>query len=507
MASSSNKPTAVHFSLVAFVMISAVCGFMWYMSQKDLALARHDLDNAKKETATNKTVATKAVSEVDLLKKYIGHMFQLTGTEGTDDANMTSMVGNMKSDFSKYAPEARADYTSALQKLAEELRNAKQERDDLRTKWEITQKNYVALESRENTKLGEQTKAVARAEAELKDQITKKEEILAAKNQEVAELQNTVKEREKTLDDERTLHAKDSKDFRQVIDNQTVRLTVLTDELEKVKKTSFEVPKGLVRFVDYTNRSVWINLGEDDRLRVRTTFSVYEKSNQGMARGPEDIKGAIEVTRILGPHMAEAKITKDDIYRPFAAGDPIYTPLWSPAGSEKFAMVGIIDIDNDKHSDRDAIYQKIALSGAEVAAEVNEKGVRTGVMDQNIKFLVLGRIPKLDEADTPEQREQFNKMFKEFDVIKREAQQNGVRIITLNDFANYIGYVSQSRLFRPGDKPVDQLNEGAHSTGTNKAIGHRRSPGKVSDLFEKDKTKYKPPVSPGTTSKLFKGGR
>ena len=505
---SANKPTAVHFSLVAFVMISAVCGFMWYMTAKDMSLAKQDLETAKKSDAENKAAAIKANNEAGVLKGFIGHNFEL-GAENADETNMTTVRGNVAADMQKYSPDARKDYTSALQKLASDLRDAKNERDDImNNKLAVLTKDYLDLQSREAAKLAAMKVQVEKAEADLQSLIVKRDERLVAKQAEIKANADKVVEITGQLDAEKLARTKEVNGLKQILDAQTILITRLNEEMDGLKKTSFEVPKGIVRYVDHTGNLVWINLGRDDLLHPRTTFSIYVKSNQGMARSNEDIKGAIEVTRIIGPHLAEARITKSDIFRPIAAGDPIYTPLWSPAGTEKFAFAGIMDLDNDKYSDRESLIQKIKLSGAEVAAEVSEQGVRTGVVDQTIKFLVLGKIPKLDDADSKEQREQFLKMYKEIDTIRKEAKENGVRTVTLSDFANYIGYVRNTQLYRPGDKPVDQLNAGAHSNTLNADPGQRRSPGKVSNLFElKDKSKYKAPVSPGQTSKIFKGGR
>ena len=75
-------------------------------------------------------------------------------------------------------------------------------------------------------------------------------------------------------------------------------------ELELVTRQSFEVPDGQITWVDYGSKLVWIDIGSDDNLPRSQTFSVYKKSNSGIARGPEDVKGRIEVVRILGPHRA-----------------------------------------------------------------------------------------------------------------------------------------------------------------------------------------------------------
>ena len=119
---------------------------------------------------------------------------------------------------------------------------------------------------------------------------------------------------------------------------------------------------------------VWINRGEADALRKGTTFSVYKQINKGVARGSQDIKGAIEVTRIVGPHQAEARITRSKIDDPIVTGDPIYTPLWRAGVKEKFAFVGLIDLDNDGVSDRDVLHDLVNAANGEIVDEVDDQG-------------------------------------------------------------------------------------------------------------------------------------
>ena len=74
--------------------------------------------------------------------------------------------------------------------------------------------------------------------------------------------------------------------------------------------------------------------------------------------------------------MAEARITRDRISDPIVKGDEIYTPLWSPGRKEKFAFVGLFDLDNDGINDRDVLHDLVAASGGEIVDEVDDKGVR-----------------------------------------------------------------------------------------------------------------------------------
>ena len=119
------------------------------------------------------------------------------------------------------------------------------------------------------------------------------------------------------------------KDHEQRVASLTVINKKLTGELDEKTRVSFEVPDGEVRWVDHLGKRVWISLGEADGLKPRTTFSVYKKSHSGVGRGTEkgqiggeDIKGAIEITRVLEPNLSEARIVEEDIYAPIAKGRP-----------------------------------------------------------------------------------------------------------------------------------------------------------------------------------------
>ena len=83
---------------------------------------------------------------------------------------------------------------------------------------------------------------------------------------------------------------------------------------------SFDVADGRVSWVNQ-NGTVWINLGAADSLRRQMTFTVYDADQHDAAKAEK--KGSLEVTRILGDHMAEARITEDDPKNPIITGDQV----------------------------------------------------------------------------------------------------------------------------------------------------------------------------------------
>jgi hypothetical protein len=268
---------------------------------------------------------------------------------------------------------------------------------------------------------------------------------------------------------------------------------------------SFEVADGLVQRVDNSSKLVWINLGSDDFLKPRMTFSVYSKENQGVGRGAEDVKGKIEVTRILGPHIAEARIAEEDLFRPMVANDLLYTPLWSPGLVEKVAFVGLIDLDGDGKSDWDEMLQLLALAGASVDTFVDESGKRLpdgSKITVQTKFLVRGFIPEPDTVAANDKERVLEIRKHEAEMVK-EARINGVRTIKLNDFLAFIGFESKRRVFRPGQDRPFNLRSGATSASANEVPIDRSSTGNVSGSFRKSMPQLS---SDGHTSKLFTPG-
>lgn len=75
--------------------------------------------------------------------------------------------------------------------------------------------------------------------------------------------------------------------------------------------------KGEVVWVDASRKTIWINLGQADGLKPRTKFQAMQKQDD------EVVKGQIEVTRLLAPHLAEARIQTEEKNDPIAKGDLI----------------------------------------------------------------------------------------------------------------------------------------------------------------------------------------
>jgi hypothetical protein len=243
--------------------------------------------------------------------------------------------------------------------------------------------------------------------------------------------------------------------------NQISKLTEtnerLTNQIYELTDQSFDIPDGEIVSVNYDTRTVFIDLGSEDKLKPGTTFSVYQKNLATVGGRTSDIKATIEVIRIVNEHTAEAKITSEGDYpgdysRPIARGDAIYSPLWRSGVQEVFALVGKFDLDGDKTDDRNILINMIRNAGGAVEAQVTPDGERAGgEIDSRFKFLVLGDIGDPSEEPDEQERAKIQKMHSHTNDLKKEAQQSGVRTVTKNDFLSYMGYKPQRRLWRPGE--------------------------------------------------------
>ena len=510
MASAANKPGPVHYALIGTIILSLFLGIMYYVTNKSLTEKLAEMkaaqDNAKQSLAT----AQAALDQVEKLKEAAGHKFEDVGA--ADRSKPNTVLNAIDNELKAAAPEtADRSYSAAVTTLTSQVRNVTAERDDLRTKLDSEHQAYIALEDKYKALLNEQSTARAKSEQDLQTANKSKEEELAKKNADIEELQAAYRESQVEHDTYKEAAEKKEKEMAGKIKSLNSTNIVLNEQLSEFKRDSFEVPDGFIRWVDNVNHRVYINLGEADRLPLRTTFSVYNESNSGVARGKADVKGSIEVTKIMGPHSAEARILDDDLFNPVSPRDQIYTPLWSPGRPEEFAVVGTWDLDGDGKGDRDLLHEIVSTVGAKISTEIDDNGERIGgPITERTKFLVRGSIPDLSEVGDEEDRKKIQRVNEQLTKLISEAREHGVRIVSMSDFLSYVGYKPQRRVYRPGEDTPYNLNAGSRSASTDRGremMGlNRESSGATSGAVSGDK-KLKPKVSSGQTSKLFRGAR
>lgn len=458
MASSENQ--GLQIALIIFVMLTiilSVTTFVFFRSYEDADLrARADSDKAAKAD----TAARAIQDEANSLKKMMG-----VGEQAKLPEIQASFAEDAKSYMAGIADEKKF-YRQALEYTYNTLHEKEQELAAARADIQKITDERAAIEQAKQAQVAAAEAKQQQAEEALKeankifqDERAKKNQELDTlkaeldkKNQEMTELAETKKKEIDALTGERNKLVGTNK--------------FLNERITEIDPTSgFEVPDGKILWVNQKARSVWLNVGQADGLQRQVTFSVVGSDDE--VGGDQKTKGRIEVTEILGPHFAEARILDDELYNPIVQDDKIFTPLWQPGRTESFAIVGGFDLDGDGEDDREMIRDLIRMAGGRIDAEVTQQGKQTGNVTVNTRYLIKGTPP--DDKTALEGA---------FTNIQKEAERLGVRVLTVDKFLDHVGWKNPRQTLKFGrrgnaeDVPPEQPDG-----------GRRTAPGKVSDVF------------------------
>lgn len=520
----SNKSVGLQITLAIFAMLAVIGWVAFYMQFRELAdnQARFDKATADKQAADNG--ARKLLDDIEALKAKAGYNQPEVGADQQGAAN--TVLGGMETDLGKvnaaHGPLPTNTLAAAVEFLSQRVTDLTNEREQLQTQLGGRNTDLASLRGQYQQQVDQHQQARRSAETDLANLRDTTKEQLDARQKQIEDLRRSLNEVQVEFDEATATWTAERKRYVSDLAQLEIQVDDLREKLKAATRVSFERPDGLVRWIDNTAGLVWLNLGSEDRLRLRTTFSVYRKAHHGVARGAEDIKGQIEVTRIIDGHTSEARILDDDIYDPIAKGDPVYTPLWSPGRTETFAVVGLVDLDQDGVLDRDQFHDIVSDAGARLNHEVLDDGTRVryesfpdkfiawteggAQLDSDTKYLILADIPDPALAIREEDKTIREAISSHLLQMRKEARRLGVEEIRLSDFLAHIGYKPQRRLYIPGlvDRPFN-LRAGAASTATDEVLGDRSAAGSVSGVYGRSK-KLKPQSSAGQTSELFRGG-
>jgi hypothetical protein len=197
-----------------------------------------------------------------------------------------------------------------------------------------------------------------------------------------------------------------------------------------------ERPDGEVKLVNSRSNTVWIDLGSADGVDKQMTFSVIDQNETGVTKSK--VKGRIEITRVMDQHSSEARILEEaDLANPIMQGDKIYSPSFRKGRKIRFALAGLMDIDNDGKSDQTQVKSLITMNGGIVDAELLEDGSIAGKLTPDTRFLVKGERPT-DKTNL--------KQIEGFTTITGDATRLGIETMTLETLLDRMGYVPDRRV-------------------------------------------------------------
>jgi len=453
-----SRPTAVHFTLIFFVMVSLFLGVIAYIFHSDLAEKEKSIADIEQQRNADAASITDLDNQVKTMKNTLGYPYESIGA--ASDPN--SVIGAVNNDFSRVGavlgqdPQQR-NVREILLAMRTHIQNLTNTSTQANNTAQTAQATFAAQTSRQQTEVTQAKTDQTMSEGDLRDRQTTHQEALTKAQNETDKWRSQYNTVQGELEMQKDLLVQTETKLNERIADLRFTIKHQLEHIKLLEGKSFEAPDGVVDLVDNTPPGfVWINQGSLDYIRPQITFSVLTKDNSGIGRNPNDVKARLEVVEVTGPHRSKCRILEDDISRPIAPGDPIYSPLFQSGVRVRVAFVGIIDLDGDGKSDRELVQEIMNQNGAELVVYVDDHGQRQpadGVLDVTTKFLVVGKIP--DPTDFPGQDELFREasdVGAQFGELKRESEDNGVEVINLGEFLTWIGARTEQKVYRPGDK-------------------------------------------------------
>jgi len=426
----------LQIALIIFVILTialAVTTFMFFKQADDLAIREKTaVENADK----NKKLADGLADEGKELRKWIG--FQ-----------ENEPIGNVRDAYNKDMQRFDAGYdVKAYRKLVERLHADLQKKNDALTAEQQTVKDLTDKLARfASEKQPQIDKALAAAQQAANDLDARTKQFSDDRSKINQEKEELAAKFDKARKDSQAALAKAQSDLDDMVKRLQRQILISKqrgEQLEQVTRQEFEVAHGKVRWVNQRTGTVWINLGQADNLARRVTFSVYSADTNDVTKAAK--KADIEVTQILGEHLAEARVVSDVISDPIMPGDVIYTPLWRPGEKQHLALVGFIDVNGDGRSDLRLVLNLITMNGAEVDLYQDENGKKVGRMSAQTRYLVLGKAPEA-RIKTDKSAEEVQQTYT---AIRKEAEQLGVRTLRLEDLLKLMGFKHETHVVRFG---------------------------------------------------------
>lgn len=430
MASRDNQTMQIFIIVLALVSLCLSVGLFMVNNARKTAVAQ--AKNAKESENAARATASEKNNEATEYKAWLGYpeadTFQtLTQTYDEDMKRWGSTFEN-------------PSFRTILENIFEENRKLAQSEGDAKAQAKDLKLKLLEVEKQKNEQIEEFTakanKAIQDKEG-LRIQFDKDRD---QSNQEKAQIAAQLAEKREEVD--RLVAEHNATE--QALEDKITKL----DRVIEILKSKTAIPDpyaqpedGRIAWVNQREGKVWINIGESDELRPQVTFSVYSGDTNDVNAG--ESKGSIEVIRLLGTGMAEARITDDKSTRPLMEGDKVYSQVWNRGRKVGFAITGFIDLNDDGTDDTEQLKRIIQLNNGVVDAVPTESGEIDGEMTVDTRYLILGKHPENQLGSSDAIRKAFQSMSEEADTLN-------IEVITLEEFLSLMGWRAEHRAVKVG---------------------------------------------------------
>ncbi len=417
---SSSVLVAILFLFAGNVLFSLAAYFAW----QDGMRAKSDAQNARSESDAARKVQAATSGQLDALRQ------RLSRIPGVEFAELLGAIDDDLRQFGTGAPnETYADVVRRLQSMIDihrtELKQVMADKSVLEREFEASQQ----------VKQQAVDQAKAATQEANKDLLTERSEFhrkMSAKDQEILSIMDHAKTLANKLETETREKEKIHEELLGEV-NKLRRILVEVRAPFTPNALARQKPDGSVVRSSAATKTVWLNIGSKHGVEPQLTFSVQPSGFTGNPFAKP--KAKVEVVAVSGPDLAEARIIESSLTDPIIAGDQVFNPAWNPGKVMRFALAGLMDIDDDGVDDRAKVRQMIRIAGARIDAEIMPDGAQQGEVSVETNYFVRGGRPDPEKAG-PVQLKVLAAMAK----MERTSLDYGAVVIDLDKFLDLMGY-------------------------------------------------------------------
>ncbi len=437
------------FAWQAYVIVTSILSVLLLGCVFYLWKIHTDLVKTSAAAADN---ASKVNSEKQLADKRVARLKAMLGYNQTDDGylsdelkadpEMQEVEKNYPLDMDVFSSsEKNKNYRQFPVTLINTIRERNMEVQDLKNKLAKQQEANQELQTSERNARKENDAARQKTENDLiqarRDHAAQIEKL----NAEKAKIQALVDKYKADLEAANNKLAAQVKVLREENTKQQKTIEDQSEKLAEYRDNNFDEPAGTVTNVADASRKVWVNIGSDDGLREGVAFVVFDESTRDVADAK--VKAEMVVEKVLDRNLALCTVTSGISKNPVIPGDIVYSPAWRKGRVSTFALVGLMDINNngrDNDGDREMIKARIRASGGKVVFEALPNGKteiapQTNGMDSNTVFVVLGSDVVLAGENPSKDQLQRAASYKKY---INESKMLGVPQISANKLMGYL---------------------------------------------------------------------
>ncbi len=467
--------SVIRGSLIAcliFLVLSLALNFLFWRWGN---LAAQDSVAMEERLTSAQNDLRKGSEQIQLMKAMLGvgsmsdAQFELLSQSSSGDPDMELIEQNYIKDMAILGPEAEAQdrnyhnipefLVNAIRSRNEQFGQAREEATTIRTQADSDVNNARLAQTQAEKNRDDETKKLEMERSQFADDRERMKSTTEETRDQLTTIVQDMNILRKQKADEISKLSLRSSQLVETVDTQRL-------ELNRLRSDQFESVQGLVTFVN--QNVITINLGSADDLRTGVTFGIIDGDETRLQDAR--VKASVQVTKILGEHLAEARVVlMPEIRYPIIPGDQIWSPFWAPGRQVKIAILGDIDIDGDDRPDTEALKGMITAAGATVAAVIGADGEIEGTLDSSVRFLVYGETLTIGDGSNTELDEAAAAAEAKVGRVKDQAGELGITVIPSWKLQAYLKTINDSlttplgSAVRGKDFPPDAIPPGTQS--------------------------------------------